>query len=354
MQRTIPKCFCSGPGIAGLLVLTSTVFACAGSTTSAPPRLDAVAGVQDASGGAAPGGGTPGGGTPGGSSANTPMDAGIDRATPVTDVAVDRGSDVSAPLDAQGDVGREALPADTFDGGLPANPALDTACTPQVILQTPDATAQVFLEAMGGTRASVEVIVQAIGRDVCRVLYRKPEEVRAASSIELVARDYDGVAAKSGDLGRIKVEISTRHLQAVKNAGRDVTREIKGILYHEMTHMYQHDDKPEGTWSGLPNYYEAGADAVRMRYGYLPAGCRPNKNAQWYQHNYCSGGYWWLWVDTKHPDFLYKLNLLMKGRDMKPFTPADATAIAGTSLDDLWREYQTAACCSDTNTACCK
>ncbi|HEY0713241.1 MAG TPA: basic secretory protein-like protein [Polyangia bacterium] len=241
-----------------------------------------------------------------------------------------------------------------LDAGIPVNPALEAVCTPQVTLTTPDATAAVFLDAMGGSRAGVEAIVQGIGRDVCRVLYRKPEEVRAANSVELVARDYAGVAAKSGDLGRIKVEISTRHLQSVKNAGGDVAREIKGILYHEMTHMYQQDDKPEGTWSGLPSYYEAGADAVRIRYGYLPNGCRPNKNGQWHQHNYCSGGYWWLWVDTKHPDFLYKLNLLMKGRDMKAFTPADATAITGTSLDDLWREYQTAACCSDSSTACCK
>ncbi|HEY0712618.1 MAG TPA: basic secretory protein-like protein [Polyangia bacterium] len=232
--------------------------------------------------------------------------------------------------------------------------SLDEACTPALTLRLADATGQVFLDAMGGTAASVEAIVQSIGRDVCRVLYRKPEEVRAANSIELVIRDYDGVAAKSGDLGRIKVEMSTRHLQNVKAQGRDVAREIKGMLYHEITHMYQHDDRPEGTWSGLPNYYEAGADAVRIRYGYVPSGCQPRKSGQWYEHRYCSGGYWWLWVDTKHPGFLYKLNNLMRGRDMRAFDVADATAIAGKSLDDLWKEYQGAACCSESSTACCR
>ena len=213
---------------------------------------------------------------------------------------------------------------------------------------------QIFLDAMGGSPQSVEMIVHQIGRDCCRALYRNAAEVRPASELELNIRDYDGVAAKWGDIGKIGIEISTRHIQNVKNEGRDVAKEIKGILYHEMTHMYQNDDKPEGRWSGLAAYYEAGADAVRIRYGFAPDGCRPGKNGNWYDHSYCTGGWWWLWVDTKHPDFLYKLNLLMKGRDMKAFTPEDATAIAGVSLDALWTEYKTATCCSGTNTTCCK
>lgn len=294
--------------------------------------------------GGAGGVGTGGVAATGGSSGDT-RDTGAPDTNSSADLTVDR----STTLDA---VRSDAAADIAADAG--AMSALDRACTPVLVLRMPDATGQGFLEAMGGTPQTVEAIVQAVGRDVCRVLYRKAEEVRAASTIELVIRDYAGVAAKSGDLGRIKVEISSRHLQMVKAAGRDVTAEIKGILYHEMTHMYQQDDKPEGTWAGLPAYYESIADAVRIRNGFVPAGCRPSKTGQWSQHSYCSGGYWWLWVDTKHRDYIYHLNLLTKGGDMKPFAVADATRIAGISLDDLWTEYQTAACCSATSTMCCK
>jgi len=235
--------------------------------------------------------------------------------------------------------------------------ALDKACTPKFTLKLEDMGpgGQLFLSAMGGSPAGVEKTVQQIGRDVCRVLYRQASEVRAANEIELQIHDYDGVAGKWGDIGKIGVEISTRHIQNVRNEGRDVGTEIKGILYHEMTHMYQHDDKPEGKWSGLANYYEAGAEAVRIRYGLAPAGCLPNdKGGQWYEKNYCGGGWWWLWVDTKYPDFIYKLNVQMTGGDGKAWTPDMATAIAGVSLDDLWKQYQVATCCKGSNTTCCK
>jgi hypothetical protein len=315
-----------------------------GTGGAGPPatggKLGTNTGGSPGTGGATPGPGAGGGGGTGGGGATDAASQPPRDAAPAADRAAD-----SAPAPA---------PADAAPAGNLAE--LDRACTPKVTLMLMDTgpKGQIFLEAMGGSPDGVQKTVQQIGRDVCRVLYRRADEVRAANEMELIIRDYDGVAGKWGDLGKIGVEISTQHLQNVKNMGRDVGREIKGILFHEMTHMYQHDDKPEGTWPGLANYYEAGADAVRIRNGYVPDGCRPGKNGTWSQHNYCTGGYWWLWVDTKIPDFLYKLNIQMKGRDGKAWMPADATAIGGVSLDDLWTEYKTAACCNGTNTTCCK
>jgi hypothetical protein len=249
--------------------------------------------------------------------------------------------------------------ADGANGGPPYGDlaALDKACTPIFTLELTDKgpKGQIFVDAMGGSIMAVEDTVQKISREVCRVLYRKGEEVRPANRLQLEILDNDGVAAKFGDVGDIGIEISTQHLQNVKNENRDVGAEIKGILYHEITHMYQNDDKPEGTWSGLANYYEAGADAVRIRSGFAPSGCKPgNKTGQWYDKNYCDGGWWWLFVDTRHPGFLYQLNLQMAGKNGKAWKPADATAIAGESLDAMWTAYKSAACCSGNDTSCCK
>ena len=240
------------------------------------------------------------------------------------------------------------------DGGAAIDEGLARACTPKFTLRLMDTgpKGMLFTEAVGG---NAEAFVQDIGRQVCRVLYRKAEEVRAANNIELIIRDYEGVAGKWGDIGDIGVEISTRHLQNVKTAGRDVKSELAGILHHEMTHMYQNDDKPEGTFPGLPGMYEGIADAVRIRNGFAPAGASPgNKTGRWQDKAYVDQAFFWLYIDTAHPDFIYKLNGTMKGRDMTPWTPAEIQKITGKSADQLWTEYQAAACCRGSDRSCCR
>ena len=81
--------------------------------------------------------------------------------------------------------------------------------------------------------------------------------------------------------------------------------------------MYQNDDKPEGTFAGLANMYEGIADAVRIRNGFPPRAPRPDKNGRWQDKAYAGQAFFWLYIDTAHPDFIYKLNAGMKGRDDK-------------------------------------
>ena len=261
-----------------------------------------------------------------------------------------------------GGAGGGAGAAGASDAGMPGpippsseeTAALDRVCSPRFTLELQDMgeKGQLFLDAVGG---DPEAFVQKIGREVCRVLYRKPEEVRAANHIELNIRDYDGVAAKWGDVGDIGVEISTQHLQNVKNGGRDVAAEVAGILHHEMTHMYQNDDKPEATFRGMANMYEGIADAVRIRNGFPPAGASPaDKGGSWQDKAYVAQAYFWLFIDTAHPDFLYELNATMKGKDGNPWQPEAIAEITGKSADAWWAEYQDAACCRGSNRTCCK
>ena len=242
-------------------------------------------------------------------------------------------------------------------GGGSANPALDTACTPQVTLMLTDKgpNGQLFLTAVSKQPApnnEPEAFVQDIGRTVCRILYRTAAEVRGANKLTLEIRDYDGVAAKWGDVGDIGVEISSRYLGTVGEAR--IADEVKGILLHEMTHMYQNDDKPEAKSPYLPNMYEGIGDFVRIRAGHPPDGAKPNdKSGKWYDKTYTSQAFFWLYVDTKYPDFVYKLNGTMK-KDGVPWSETSIQTITGKSGDALWTEYQGAACCSGNTTTCCK
>lgn len=239
-------------------------------------------------------------------------------------------------------------------GGAGTNPELDAACTPDFTLDLQDTgpKGQIFTNAVGN---DAEGFVQGIGREVCRILYRAPDEVRDANHITLIIEDDpEGVAWKAGDVGDITVGISTTHLQNVENDGRDVADEIKGVLLHEMTHMYQNDDKPEATFEYIANMYEGIADAVRIRAGHAPDGSAPNdKGGEWYEKTYTSQAFFWLYADTKHPGFLYELNLSMKA-DSTPWSVDSIQTISGQSGDALWDEYQAASCCEGGDTSCCQ
>jgi hypothetical protein len=240
------------------------------------------------------------------------------------------------------------------DGALTG---LDAFCTPKVILMVPttDPGGQRFMMALGGTTEAVTATVQQMGRDICRYLYRTAEEVRPANEIELIVDPmYTGIAGKSGNVGKVRVRFGANYLASF--AG-DVSREVKGILYHEMTHIYQNDDKPEGQgaggWPGLAQYYESHADAVRTHMGFSSCGA-PNKTGQWDTGAYCARAHWWLFLENRYPDFLYKLNLQMRGGDNMVWTPARGATIANKSFEVLWSEYQAATCCAGADRSCCK
>jgi hypothetical protein len=249
-----------------------------------------------------------------------------------------------------------ARAADRPSSGDGAIAGLDAFCTPKVILMIdPRTGGQRFMTALGGTPEAVTATVQQMGREICRYLYRSADEVRPANEIELIVDPmFNGIAGKSGNIGKVRVRFGANYLASY---GGDVNREVKGILYHEMTHIYQNDDKPEGLgaggWPGLADYYESHADAVRTHMGFSSCGA-PNKTGNWDRGAYCARAHWWLWLENTYPDFLYKLNLQMKGGDNMLWTPARGATIVDKTFETLWSEYQAAACCAGATRTCCK
>jgi len=237
-------------------------------------------------------------------------------------------------------------------GGM-GNPELDAACTPTFTLDLQDMGpgGQLFLDSV----PDPEAFVQDIGRRVCRILYRNASEVRAANHITLIIKQDPIPGWKSGDVGDITVMISTTHLADVQAQGNDVATEIEGVLFHEMTHMYQNDDKApgEGTYANLPNVIEGVADAVRIRGMLPPIGAKPSKTGTWDDQGYWKPAFFLLWIDNQFPDFLYHLNLSMIAGDGVVWAPDQIGTITGKSADMLWTEYQGATCCLDTQQACC-
>jgi hypothetical protein len=240
--------------------------------------------------------------------------------------------------DGLGGTGGSNEGASGGQGGAPTDPELDAKCTPGFDLEMLDmdpARQALFLDAVGG---DPEALVQDIGRKVCRILYREAEEVPDSTHLTLrIEYAVGDVAWKAGDGADITVMISTDHLQNLANQGADMATEVIGILFHEMAHMYQHDDDDGGGVDG--GLIEGIADFVRIEAGYTPTGAEPSGDGNW-NDGYTHTGFFLLWIEEQHTDFLYALNLSMSSEDGKTWTLQSFVDITGKTVEQLWDEYR--------------
>lgn len=182
--------------------------------------------------------------------------------------------------------------------------------------------------------------VRAIAQGVARTLYHAPGEVPVFDTLELKIErwkdDPNGVAWKAGDPPRITVAVNAYYLERVAAEGRNVAEEVRGILFHEMTHAYQHS-----TGMALPAI-EGMADTVRYLNGYIPLSER-HVGGSW-TDSYKTTAFFFVWIQqTKgFANFSYCANQLAKPGQATPWSWDRMTQVcAGNTLvAPLWQEYQ--------------
>jgi hypothetical protein len=213
---------------------------------------------------------------------------------------------------------------------------LDKKCTPSVKITYEDKNAA---RTQPIKDLYPETLMQLAAVDVCRTLYKNASEVRTISNIELLVRYApDEVAWTSGGGNQATIMISTAHITKFKNEGGNVYEEIKGILYHEVTHVYQQDDSDGGGADG--GLIEGIADYVRFKSGFIPADATPDKSGNW-NDGYRTTAFFLLWMSKQYPDSVYKLNLSLSSSDGKKWTPQAFKTITSKTVDQLWQAYRT-------------
>ncbi|MCG8556990.1 MAG: basic secretory family protein [Proteobacteria bacterium] len=180
-----------------------------------------------------------------------------------------------------------------------------------------------------------EAYVHGIAHGVCRILYRNASEVPKVTHLTLIIRDDPGVAWKTGS-ERATIMLSSRHLDVYRRDGRDVNAEAKGVLYHEMTHVYQYNDADgKGVPGGL---IEGVGDYVRAKAGYVALSTR-RRGGRW-DGGYNTTGWFLMWMDEQYPESVYRLNLTMDSHDGKAWTTSAFVDLTGQTVDELWNAYQ--------------
>ncbi|KAJ0801075.1 hypothetical protein HanPI659440_Chr03g0112621 [Helianthus annuus] len=150
-------------------------------------------------------------------------------------------------------------------------------------------------------------------------------DIKNVARVSVFIDDMDGVAYASNN----EIHVSAKYIQGYSG---DVKTEITGVLYHEMTHIWQWDGKgqaPGGLIEGI-------ADYVRLKAGYAPSHwVRPGQGDRWDQGydvtarflDYCNG---------LRGGFVAELNKKMRsGYDNGFFVE-----LLGKTVDQLWAEYK--------------
>lgn len=143
--------------------------------------------------------------------------------------------------------------------------------------------------------------------------------------ITLTIESMDGVAYTSND----GIHMSAEY---IGNYTGDVRTEFAGVMYHEVTHVWQ--------WNGAGNspsgVIEGVADYVRLKAGYAPSHwVKPGGGSRWDQ-GYDVTARFFDYLNEQKNGFVAELNAMMKTGYSDDFFKQ----LLGKSVDDLWNEYK--------------
>lgn len=174
------------------------------------------------------------------------------------------------------------------------------------------------------------LLIQTAAQSVCLALYRAAEEVPKLESIHFVIESFDGV----GDIAGEKLRLSSKHLTSFDEQSGNGRAEALGISIYLLAHLYQQilPETPYWVISGK-------ADATRLHAGLL------DQNGAARGGHFSDGSrtsaYFFAWIESTHPDFLYHLNQRMKPEPASgSYSDALFQEITGTDLPTLWSDYQ--------------
>ena len=160
--------------------------------------------------------------------------------------------------------------------------------------------------------------------------------------------DQPGVSWKWGDPPHVGIGYTSRWVESFweQNGRCDSAMlfETRGILYHELLHVYQAQPRGVGVYADGPAqefwiFTEGLADAVRFYAGFLPITNR-RVGGSW-RDGYQTTGFFLHWLTARDPDFLRRFNYTAYHFETWGFDIAMAYIFGeGTTTDALWRQYQ--------------
>ncbi|KAJ8769034.1 hypothetical protein K2173_024030 [Erythroxylum novogranatense] len=152
-----------------------------------------------------------------------------------------------------------------------------------------------------------------------------PKDRKDVQKVSLFIDDMDGVAYAVNN----EIHVSANY---IGNYTGDVRREITGVLYHEMTHIWQwngNGQTPGGLIEGI-------ADFVRLKANYAPSHwVKPGQGDRWDQ-GYDVTARFLDYCNNLRNGFVAQLNRKMRSS----YNVQYFVDLLGKNVDQLWRDYK--------------
>lgn len=230
---------------------------------------------------------------------------------------------------------------------------------------------------LGGQQA-IRDLVQEISVEVCQTLYREVDEVDIDRSKPLKIsfqpnRNSIAWYLERHDEYRIVISTLKQHVDHYNR--KDPKSDLKGILTHELTHLFQYHDADgdqisEGFSENEKLIYRAQrgrmlegmADFVRTQSGWvrhfstrndevdlapwgeavLKVDDEGNKEVDFNGPTYQSLGWFFTWLEHLKPGIMYKLNRSLDNHDLRTwsFDAFQAPSMGGDTVQEWWNRYR--------------
>ncbi|GAB4856583.1 hypothetical protein Ancab_014500 [Ancistrocladus abbreviatus] len=152
-----------------------------------------------------------------------------------------------------------------------------------------------------------------------------PADRKDVQKITLIVESIDGVAYTQNN----EIHLSANYVAGYSG---DVKTEITGVLYHEMTHVWQWNGNGQAN-GGL---IEGIADYVRLKAGYAPSHwVKPGQGDRWDQ-GYDVTAYFLDYCNSLRDGFVAELNKKMRDG----YSDSFFNDLLGKSVDQLWSDYK--------------
>ncbi|KAJ3022705.1 hypothetical protein HKX48_005475 [Thoreauomyces humboldtii] len=156
------------------------------------------------------------------------------------------------------------------------------------------------------------------------LLFSDVKDITPIPALDLHIRPMEGVAHTTGTETSNEIHFSSTYIASLEPSV--ASNEIRGVLVHEMVHVWQAYRTPAPHW-----IVEGVADYVRLRAGLGAAHWKRGVGGSW-RDGYERTGFFLDWVETIFPGFVFELTR----------KPCESTVVekTGESPDSLWNMYQ--------------
>ncbi len=182
---------------------------------------------------------------------------------------------------------------------------------------------------------------RALALEGCKKIYANDSDnLVYAPNITVYLKDFDGIAYKTGSSPNFQITLSVRWLEDTYNRNgnnlQKIAEDIKGVMSHELTHVYQWVPRVSG--GERKGFVEGLADYVRISVG-RHQGSSPRRGGNW-KDGYTTTGHFLNWlVNNKDSEFAAKFNHTARTYNTWSWESA-CNNLLGEGVQSLWNQYQ--------------